>query len=344
VKTYTVTALLVGKVTRDRHYEKCHCNPDMGKLVIRPVYVYLVEGPGDDIILINTGCPSALDGKGAWAPEEYDQPLPEGGGPQAVERALATVGLGIGDITRVIMTHLHTEAAWNTDLFPNAQLIVQRDEVEAAFSPPSWQRLLYPRKAALDVQARKKPERCLLLWGDTEIAEGITLLKTPGLTHGTQTPVVNTEKGRVAITAAGTTYANWYPADERFGFPLKPMSDTVNIPGTFVLHPWKVTHNMERIREHSDIIVPIHDESAPRSIPDEWWQCPDDEELARSASFAATPFSAGGRRAGRGNSAQAARGALCRRHVTPLRQASRKRRRGSSRSSARARWAAASPR
>lgn len=291
MRHYTITALLVGKVTRDRHYEKCHCNPDMGKLVVRPVNVYLIRGSDpDDVTVINTGCPSAQDGKEVWAPAEFNQPVPEGGGPEAVTQALAAAGVRPDQVTRLIMTHLHLENAWNTDLFPDAQLVIQRDELEAAFSPPSWQTLLYCTKAALDIQARKKPERCLFLWDDTEIADGITVLKTPGLTHGTQTPVVTTARGRVAITAAGGTYANWYPADRRFGFPLRALSDTVNIPGTFVQHPWKVTHNMERIREHADIIVPIHDEAAPKQMPAQWWDRPDDAEVARAALFADTPF------------------------------------------------------
>jgi N-acyl homoserine lactone hydrolase len=292
--TYTITALLVGKVTRDRHYEKTHDNPDIGKLVTRPVYVFLVQGPDpDDLTVINAGCPSVADGKQAWAPIEFDQPLPEGGGPQSIVDALASVGRTPDDVKRLIMTHLHIEDAWNTALFPNAQLVVQRDEVEAAFSPPSWQRLLYPHHAALDVQSRKKPERCLMLWDDKEIADGLVVLKTPGFTMGTQTPVINTERGRVAITAAGGTYANWFPNDPRFGYPLRPMAETVNIPGNYVMHPWDVTHNMERIRQSADIVVPIHDENIPKIMPDMWWACPDDAEVDRHKGFAEMPFAAG---------------------------------------------------
>lgn len=291
MKQYTVTSLLVGKVIRDRHYEKCHCNPDMGRLVTRPVNVYVVrpEG-GGDVTLINAGCPSAADGPEVWAPKEFNQPLPEGGGPESIEKALASVGVTPGDVKRIILTHLHIEDCWNIDLFPDAQVVVQRTEIEAAFVPPSWQRLLYPKRIALDIQGRRKPSQCLFLWGDTELEEGITILHTPGFTHGTQTPVINTAKGRVAITAAGGTYANWWPNDGRFGFPLKPMQGTVNIPGTFVAHPWLVTREMERIRANSDIVVPIHEECAPRVMPDEWWDCPDDAHVEACKQFADAPF------------------------------------------------------
>ena len=294
MKQYEITALLVGKVTRDRHYEKTHDNPDIGKLVTRPVHVFLIQGPDpDDTILINAGCPSAADGSQAWAPPEFDQPLPEGGGPQAVVDALHSVGKEPGDIRQLIMTHLHVEDAWNTSLFPDAQLVVQRDELEAAFVPPSWQRLLYPYHTALEIQARKKPERCRLLWDDTEIADGIQVLKTPGFTLGTQTPVINTARGKVAIVAAGGTYANWFPNDARFGYPLRPLADSVNMPGNYVMHPWDVTHNMERIRDGADIVVPIHDENIPKRMPQMWWACPSDDDMNRCKDFATTPFAAG---------------------------------------------------
>jgi hypothetical protein len=105
--------------------------------------------------------------------------------------------------------------------------------------------------------------------------------------------VINTARGKVAIAGAGGTYANWFPNDGRFGYPLRPLADTVNIPGNYVMHPWDVTHQMERIRYSADIVVPIHDENIPKRIPQMWWACPSDDDMNRCKDFAATPFAAG---------------------------------------------------
>ncbi len=122
---YKITALMVARVLRDKTYEKAHDPPDMGVRVKRPVHVFLMEGPpGTDKILIDTGCPSAADGAETWAPPEFKQSVPEGGGHAGVIAALKSVGLRPQDIKRVILTHGHIENAWNTDLFPDAQIII----------------------------------------------------------------------------------------------------------------------------------------------------------------------------------------------------------------------------
>ncbi len=297
---YKITALMVARVKRDKTYEKSHDPPDMGVRVKRPVHVFLVEGPkGTDKILIDTGCPSAADGAEAWAPPEFNQPLPEGGGPEGVIAALASVGLRPQDIKRVILTHGHIENAWNTELFPDAQIIIQRDEVECMFAPVPWQRLFYywghdkPYRSALDIQMRRKPFQCLLLWGDTEIADGITCLKIPGHTFGLQVPVIQTEKGKVAICAAGSTYANWFPTDGRFGFALRPLAGTFNKDGNYVLYEWTLLQEMHRLRSMVDIIVPVHDQAIPKKIPEQWWDCPSDAEVDRANTFEEMPFKPG---------------------------------------------------
>jgi glyoxylase-like metal-dependent hydrolase (beta-lactamase superfamily II) len=272
----------------------------MGVRIKRPVHVFLVEPVGGgDKILIDAGCPSAEDGVEAWAPPEFNQPLPDGGGPQGIIDALADVGLKPQDISRVLITHGHIENAWNTTLFPDAQVIIQRDEVECMFAPVPWQRLMYfwgkdkPYPAAIDIQMRRKPFQGLLLWGDTEVADGITCMKVPGHTFGMQVPVVQTEKGKVAICAAGSTYANWFPNDPRFGFALRPLIGTFNKDGNYVLHEWNLLQEMHRLRAAVDIVVPVWDPAIPKKIPEQWWDNPSDEEVERSYGFEDMPYKSG---------------------------------------------------
>jgi glyoxylase-like metal-dependent hydrolase (beta-lactamase superfamily II) len=297
---YTITSLMVGRVLRDKTWEKAHTPPDMGVRVKRPNHVFLVEPEGGgDKILVDAGCPSAADGAEAWAPPEFNQPLPDGGGSEGVRAALESVGVRPQDIKRVILTHGWIEHAWNIDMFPDAQAIIQRDEVECMFAPVPWQRLMYywghdkPYRAALDIQMRRKPFQCLLLWGDTEIADGITCMKVPGKTFGMQVPVIQTAKGKVAICNAGSTYANWFPNDGRFGFALRPLIGTFNKPGNYVLHEWKILQEMHRLRAAADIIVPAEDPAIPKKMPEQWWDSPSDAEVQKANTFEEMPFKPG---------------------------------------------------
>ncbi len=280
---YTIKVLLTGVQTYDWHFFKTHVVPDIGKHIRTPIQVFLLQGEDGSNILVEAGCPGAEEGAEVWGSPE--QPIPDGGGPEGMRRALASVGLEPEDISMVILTHLHLDSAWCIDLFTKAQAIVQREEFAHALKPLSWHRALYSKRVVLDVAARKKPEQMRPVEGDRRIADGISVLLTPGHTPGTQTVLVQTARGKAAITPLGATYANWFPANPRFGFPLRFLADTYNPDQEFVI-PWRFfIRNMEKIAEAADIILPTYEPGIPKVIPDQWWFLPPEENDQKVNEF-----------------------------------------------------------
>ena len=88
--------------------------------------------------------------------------------------------------TMVVMSHLHYDHAGGAHLFPKAELIVQRDEYSYANYPASFFEPFYYKKN-FDLPGY----RWRLLDGDTELAPGLTVLRTDGHTPGHQSLLVH---------------------------------------------------------------------------------------------------------------------------------------------------------
>ncbi|MBI2957874.1 MAG: MBL fold metallo-hydrolase [Chloroflexi bacterium] len=283
---YTIKALLTGIQTYNGHFFKLHNVPDMKLKIRAPIQVFLLQGENGKNILVEAGCPGAIEGPMVWG--AADQPVPDGGGADGVRNALATVGLEIDDIDMLILTHLHLDAAWCIDIFNRAQIIVQRNEFAYALKPFGWQMALYSRRVILDLAARKKPQNLRPLNGDTELGDGLSVLLTPGHTPATQTVIVQTARGKVAITPSGPTYANWFPANPRFGFPLGFLADTYNPCQNYTQPPLQYIGEMRRIARAADIILPVYEPGIPKVIPDQWWFLPPEKNDARVKEFQQT--------------------------------------------------------
>lgn len=109
---------------------------------------------GDDLLLIETGIGDKNDAKfrAMFGMQEGARRLP---------RAIEDAGFDLGDITHVLLTHLHFDhCGWNTredragrvvPTFPNARYWLQRDEVDhardpnprdaASYDPRNWEPL-----------------------------------------------------------------------------------------------------------------------------------------------------------------------------------------------------------
>jgi glyoxylase-like metal-dependent hydrolase (beta-lactamase superfamily II) len=153
------------------------------------------------------------------------------------------LGLTPDDIDIVLYTHLHLDHCSNSGLFKNARHIVQEVELKAAFSThPMSKRFFYVPELikGIEFEAVK---------GDTEIVEGVTVMLNPGHTPGSQSIVVDTEKGKAVITAMCARAENFQPADK--------WPEGFVIPGIFT-DPVALYDSMMRIIEVADIIVPSH--------------------------------------------------------------------------------------
>ena len=200
-----------------------------------------------------------------------------GGGHAALTRVLAEEDLTPGEITHVVLTHGHFDHAENLDLFPDACVILQRDELHHAADPVPSQRIFYWASTVGNLVQRRRPGQIRTLDGDTQLFDGFRVLKVPSHTPGMQVPLLTTEKGIVAIASdLGDHYRYWFPADARAtDTPQRSLSDaflTGNIRSESE-RDWQAA--MARVRDNSDIAIPAHDFRIPKRIPEEWFAIPE---------------------------------------------------------------------
>lgn len=133
-----------------------------------PVHAWLVHHP-DGNVLVDTGI-------GAQHPviDEWYDPVVT-----PVAEAPADVGLAVGDITAVVLTHLHFDHCGRQRAL-EAPVHVQADE-RAAAADPAYTVAEWAAVAA---------KRLRVVRGDEELAPGLRLLATPGHSPGHQSVVV----------------------------------------------------------------------------------------------------------------------------------------------------------
>ncbi|MBV9229271.1 MAG: N-acyl homoserine lactonase family protein [Chloroflexi bacterium] len=165
------------------------------QVVIQPsVPCYLVQTSDGKNILIDSGLPSVF-------PPGFQRPagLPEPHFGKNVVEQLATLGLQPDAIDILVCTHFDMDHAGNHDLFPHAELVVQRSHYELA-------RGGYPRFAPMRSHWDHPELRYQLVDGDTELLPGIELIETSGHTTGHQSVLVRLPNtGPVLLTIDAVT-------------------------------------------------------------------------------------------------------------------------------------------
>ena len=203
-----------------------------------------------------------------------------GGGHPALRGALAQHGLEPAHIDHVVLTHGHFDHAENLDLFPDACVVIQRDELHHAADPVPSQRIFYWQSTIGNLVERRRPGQIRVIDGDEQLFKGFRVLKVPSHTPGMQVPLITTAKGVCAIVSdLGDHYRYWFPGDARAtDHPQRSLSDaflTGNIRSESE-RDWQAA--MRRVKDNSDIVVPAHDFRIPLAIPDEWFAIPDSTE------------------------------------------------------------------
>jgi N-acyl homoserine lactone hydrolase len=205
--------------------------------------MWYIEG-SEKKIIVDTSFRSAQEASRLHAPLTVER-RPQ----QEIESALSEIGVKPDLIDIVVLTHLHWDHCQNHHLFPNATFMIQREEMRYAIAPLPYHASLYEaitidmKPVWLDIPHIEMVD------GDRKIADGISLLFTPGHTPGYQTVLVETLQGKIAIAGCMVpTFENW-PDSEQDSY----------LPSSLYVDLEQYWQSLERIDRMSDLILPGHD-------------------------------------------------------------------------------------
>jgi len=237
----TIIPLDVGVLYND----KSNLTPrrDYGTLFKAASIMWYIAG-AENKIVVDTSFRSAQESSRLHAPLKAER-LPQ----QEPASALAAIGVKPDSIDIVVLTHLHWDHCQNHHLFPNATFMIQREELRYAIAPLPFHASMYEA-----ITIGMKPlwfdiSPIELVDGDRQIAEGISLVHTPGHTPGYQTVLVETPQGKIAIAGCMVpTFENWPDSEQDSYLPSSLYVDLEQY--------WK---SMQRIDRLSDLVLPGHD-------------------------------------------------------------------------------------
>src|SRR5579862_3047777 len=212
------------------------------------MYIFLVKGGGKNI-LFDCGFyrPQFMR---QWKPADYEIPS------AAVERA----GVKAADITDVIISHIHWDHADGFDLFPNAKIWIQKEELEY-YAGDAWsggkKRTAADPDDIIGLVKMNTEARLNLVNGDAQqIFPGITAYIGGKHTYQSQFIVVKTANGTVVL-ASDNVYM--YMNLEKH----KPIAATLDRESNL-----RAQDRMKDIASSPKLIVPGHDPAVMKNFPE----------------------------------------------------------------------------
>ena len=233
---YEVYALQYANTMRPSREFFLFQDPHDGPLPIF-YYVWVLRGP-EGIILVDTG----FDQRRA---EMRNRKLT-----RCPTEALSVLGISAEDVKTVILTHLHYDHAGNIKKFPNAEFVVQEEEVR--FATGRHIRHAAIRKPfevddVIDLVRCNFNGRVRFVDGNQEFAPGIDLHLVGGHSKGLQAVAVNTRRGKLVL-ASDTAH---FFENMTSGNPFPIVVDVAqNLDGHDILR---------RLAPSPDHIIPGHD-------------------------------------------------------------------------------------
>ena len=209
--------------------------------------IWLVRGNGKNILVV-TGFYRPQFFKD-WNVKDFTKP----------SEMLQRVGLQPEDITDVIITHLHWDHADGLDLFPNAKIWIQKDELQY-YAGEAWQsRRTHGGIDPEDVLAlvkRNTQGRVGLVNGDAqEILPGITCYTGGKHTYASQYVGVSTAGGTVVL-ASDNMYL--YENLEKH----VPIAATLDAGSNL-----RAQDRMKQLAANPKLIIPGHDPAVMTNFP-----------------------------------------------------------------------------
>ncbi len=211
------------------------------------MYIFLIKGGGKNI-LFDCGFyrPQFLR---QWKPADYEIPS------AAVER----MGLKAADISDVIISHIHWDHADGFDLFPNAKIWIQKEEVEyyAGEAFNGKKRSAADPDDIVGIVRMNTEGRVGLVPGDAqEFLPGITAYIGGKHTYQSQFITVKTAAGNVVL-ASDNVYM--YMNLEKH----KPIAQSLDKESNL-----RAQDRMKDLAANPKLIVPGHDPAIMKNFPE----------------------------------------------------------------------------
>lgn len=175
-----------------------------------------------------------------------------------VASKLGLVGLTPGDISDVIVSHLHFDHAGGLQFFPEAKIVVQSEELRFAYWPAIYQRGLYDRD---DFDHE-------LHWveidGDYDVfGDGaIVATPTPGHTPGHQAAIVNLASGMHVLAGDASVHTEKMRQRRLPGVLWSPDA---------MISSWKKLEDLERRYRAKLIFTHDFDYEVSKPVPPDQW-------------------------------------------------------------------------
>jgi glyoxylase-like metal-dependent hydrolase (beta-lactamase superfamily II) len=192
-----------------------------GQTLDLPLIMYVIQG-GERPIVVDTGADLAS----AWDRHEIRMEQAPDEQPLA---ALRSVGVDPDDVSIVVNTHLHWDHSSNNHLFPNAEILVQRQEIDYALAPVPWHRQQFEAQSPLPAAWERAKDRIRAIDGDTPVAPSIAVVSLPGHTPGSQGVLVESTSGTRYLIAGDCIYLheNWEGDESVDHIPVGLFTDLI---------------------------------------------------------------------------------------------------------------------
>lgn len=237
---YEVYAIEYG-VLPDRQLSQFLPGADPSLRVDMSLMVWLIRGSGGHNILVDAGYRPDFSNALTASIEGYIRP----------DLALAKLGVSPEEISDIILTHVHWDHADGLPLFPNAQVWIQRAELEfheaTAREAHGDSLEIEPRFLRDLVELNAAGHVNLVDGDDREIFEGIRVYTGPKHTFASQYVGVNTSGGTVVIASD----CAWFYANIELG-----LANSLTLDPDADLEAFE---RMKRIASRPDWILPGHD-------------------------------------------------------------------------------------
>ncbi len=205
-----------------------------------PVWAFLITHPSRGRALFDVGMHPRHDGRLRF--EHYRFHVPAG---HDIASQLEAHGVAPGEVPTVVLSHIHSDHVGGMALVPNARIVLNRAEEEAARGTPNY--------SFVDHGHDK-----LLIDGDHDLfGDGsVEVLATPGHTCGHQSLRVR-RFDRADVLAGDACYFCRSLARDDFDQP------SADIPELYVA----TKRRLQAMQAAGDFVVPGHDEAVLAAVP-----------------------------------------------------------------------------